>query len=158
MGIALSDMKLTSSAFEHMQAIPTPHTGEGKDVSPHLIWDQVPDNTKNFAVICHDPDAPLISSCNYGFVHWVYYNIPADVRELSEGCSNFTHGINDFGDIKYRGPMPPEGHGTHHYYYWILALSIELNHPEGFTMVEFFETVESSTIGMNRLIGTYSRG
>jgi len=160
MGFALStELQLTSTAFEQHGAIPTKHTGEGVDASPALSWSNPPAGTKSFAVICHDPDAPLISpNGTYGFVHWVLYNIPSEVESLPEGTSDFTSGKNNFGKIGYNGPMPPEGHGRHHYYYWILALDADLHLPEGMNMWELLAKVERHTLAMNRLIGTYQRG
>ncbi|QJD59619.1 YbhB/YbcL family Raf kinase inhibitor-like protein [Pseudomonas sp. gcc21] len=160
MGFALStDLQLTSSAFEQHGAIPTKHTGEGQDVSPALSWSNPPAGTKSYAIICHDPDAPLVSpNGTYGFVHWTLYNIPGEVNSLPEGCADYTQGTNNFGENGYKGPMPPEGHGRHHYYYWVLALDAELNLPEGLSMWELLEKVEPHTLAMNRLIGTYQRG
>jgi phosphatidylethanolamine-binding protein (PEBP) family uncharacterized protein len=54
--------------------------------------------------------------------------------------------------------MPPEGHGKHQYYFWILALDSELNLPEGLTLWELLAKVEPHCLAMNRLIGTYQRG
>ena len=85
MGFALSDMTLTSSAFEDGGPIPTRHTGEGEDVSPAFSWTEAPEGTRSFALICHDPDAPLVSPGTYGFVHWVLYGIPGSATELPEG-------------------------------------------------------------------------
>lgn len=158
MGFALSDIHLDSSAFAPGQAIPEKHTGEGEDVSPALNWSNAPQNALSYAVICHDPDAPLITTNgNYGFVHWVYYNIPASVKHLTEACTEYTCGISDFGKPGYGGPMPPEGHGQHNYYFWILALDKELGLAPGLTMYEFLEKAEPNIIGMNRLIGNYQR-
>ncbi len=158
MGFALSDMQIESPAFDNDTPIPTRHTGEGKDVSPAVSWRGAPDNPRSFAVVCHDPDAPLITPRGtYGFVHWTLYNIPASVTELPEGVSEYTAGKNDFGNTGYGGPMPPEGHGEHKYYFWVLALDAELDLDDGLTLWELLEKIEPHVIGMNRVIGTYRR-
>lgn len=157
MGFALSKMQLKSDAFEQNQPIPKNQTGEGADVSPALEWSGAPVESKSFAIICHDPDAPLVRPGSYGFVHWVLYNLPASTSSLSEGTNAGTQGVNDFGNEGYGGPMPPEGHGTHHYYFWVLALDADLNLKPGLTLWKFLEQAESSIIAMNRLVGTYER-
>ena len=159
MGFALSDMQLTSPAFESGGAIPARHTGEAEDVSPALAWSGAPDGTQSFAVVCHDPDAPLVSPTgHYGYVHWVLYNIPASVTELAEASGEHTQGTSDFGRPGYGGPMPPEGHGVHNYYFWVLALDSDLDLDAGLDLWTLLEKIEPHTIGMNRLVGTYRRG
>ena len=157
MGFALSDMQLTSSAFASRGEIPKKHTGEGDDVSPALSWSGAPDGTAAFAVLCHDPDAPLVKPGNYGFVHWVLYNLPATTTSLDEGTSHGTVGANDFGGSGYGGPMPPEGHGVHHYFFWVLALDRDLGLEPGLTLWQFLERAEPHILGMNRLVGTCER-
>lgn len=157
MGFALSDMTLTSPTFGAHSAIPKKHTGEGEDVSPPLAWSRVPDGTRSFAVVCHDPDAPVVKPGHYGFVHWVLYNIPASVDSLPEAVRDHTQGANDFGGQGYGGPMPPEGHGVHHYYFWVLALDAAPDLPPGLTLWDLLEKVEPHVLGMNRLVGTYQR-
>lgn len=157
MGFALSDMKLSSSAFDDHGKIPAKHTGEGDDVSPPLSWSGAPEGAKSFAVICHDPDAPLVKSGTYGFVHWVLYNLPGSTTSLEEGTREGATGQNDFGKTGYGGPMPPGGHGTHHYFFWVLALDKELNLDPGLTLWQFLDKAEPNIIGMNRLVGTYQR-
>lgn len=158
MGFALSDMQVTSPAFSQGGPIPTKHTGEGEDVSPALSWQGAPDVTLSFAVVCHDPDAPLIAPRGtYGFVHWVLYNIPASVTSLPEGVTGHTSGMTDFGKQGYGGPMPPNGHGVHQYYFWVLALNQQTDLPEGLTLWKLLEKIEPHVIGMNRLVGTYER-
>jgi Raf kinase inhibitor-like YbhB/YbcL family protein len=158
MGFAPSPLKLSSSAFAHLGAIPRRHTGEGEDLSPPLAWRDAPSGTREFAVICHDPDAPLVAANGtYGFVHWVLYNIPANVTALPEAVKDYTAGRSDFGKIGYGGPLPPPGHGVHHYYFWLLALDRELKAPAGLTLWEFLKRAEPHVKGMNRLVGIYER-
>ena len=158
MGFAISEMMLTSTAFAQGGAIPAKFTGDAEDVSPELAWTDAPEGAKSFAVICHDPDAPLVKPGTYGYVHWVLYGIPGSATGLPEGVADYVQGVNDFGNPGYGGPAPPPGHGTHHYFFWVLALDAELELPAGLTMWELLEKIEPNLVGMNRLVGTYSRG
>lgn len=150
-------MRLESPAFQPLGRIPAKHTGEGGDVSPALEWSDAPDGTRAFALICHDPDAPVLSGGSYGFVHWVLYNIPGSVSKLAEGTKAYTSGKTGFGKQAYGGPMPPPGHGPHHYYFWLIALSQETALEPGLTLAQLLERIEPHTIGLNRLVGSYSR-
>ena len=128
-------LQVSSSAFGQGKTIPKKYTGEGEDVSPPLEWSDVPAGTKEFALICDDPDAPRTDP----WVHWVIYKIPADAKGLPEGIerkprpktpAGAMQGQNSWpqGDnIGYRGPMPPPGHGVHHYYFKLFALDSELS-------------------------------
>jgi Raf kinase inhibitor-like YbhB/YbcL family protein len=157
MGFAPSSLQLTSAAFQPLGRIPKKHTGDGPDVSPPLAWSNVPPGTKSFALVCHDPDAPLVTPLAYGFTHWVLYNIPSTVTELAEGESRYTSGVSSFGKPGYGGPLPPEHHGVHHYYFWLLALDSATKLPPGLSLQDLFAAIEPHVLGMNRLIGTYSR-
>lgn len=158
MGFALSEMQVHSSAFANGTEIPKTYSSEGEDISPPLSWQGAPEATKGFAVICHDPDAPLISpNGTYGFVHWVYYNIPGDIQALDENCKRFTLGKNDFGNQAYGGPLPPDGHGIHRYYFWVIALKEATSFDPGLSLWELLAKIEALAIGMNRTTGTYQR-
>ncbi len=157
MGFALSQMSVTSPAFESGGLIPARHTGEGADVSPELVWSGAPDGTKSFAIICHDPDAPLVKPATYGFVHWVQFDIPGSAQSVDEGTAEGISGITDFGKQGYGGPMPPEGHGPHHYFFWVIAIDRVLGLDPGITMWDFLERAEPHILGMNRIVGVYER-
>jgi len=157
MPFALSNMEVTSQTFTPGGAIPSRHTGEGIDVSPALAWSSAPAEARAFAVICHDPDAPLVKAGTYGFVHWVLYNLPGSTSSLSEGTDLGTAGLNDFGNQRYNGPMPPEGHGQHRYYFWVIALDDARTFEPGLTLWQWLEQAEPHIIAMNRLVGTHQR-
>ena len=72
-------MELISSSFDEGTMIPKKYTCDDIDISPPLKWSKVPDGTKTFAIICDDPDAPMGT-----WVHWVIYNLPVNINELSE--------------------------------------------------------------------------
>jgi hypothetical protein len=90
-------------------------------------------------------------------VHWVLYNIPGDVTHLDEGTHLYTNGVTDFGKTGYNGPMPPNGHGLHNYYFWVLALDKAVELAPGLNLWQLLEKTEPHLIGMNRLMGRYKR-
>lgn len=154
MALNIKDLKITSPAFAQGGAIPTKYTGEGDDVSPPLEWSGVPEGTRQLALICHDPDAPL----PHGFTHWVLYGIPPETQGLAEGDDGgFLEGQTDFGKAGYGGPMPPEGHGPHQYYFWLYALDTEVDAGPGLTGAELLSAIEDHVIEQARLVGTYER-
>ena len=149
----VADLKLTSPAFDHHRAIPARHSGDGEDVSPELMWSGAPEGTKAFAIVVHDPDAPLVD----GFTHWVAYGIPADANNLPEGGGDaITHGTNSMGNAGYNGPAPPPGHGTHHYYFWVYALDDDLDLEPGLDRRALIDRIEDHVIEQARLVGTYA--
>ena len=101
-------MTFTSPVFNEKRRIPKVHTciggkvdrsgqsdkaGEmfarsnlgGKDaqnLSPPLAWSGAPEGTQSFALIMHSTE--LLGS-DEPWIHWVIWNIPAEVTELAEG-------------------------------------------------------------------------
>jgi Raf kinase inhibitor-like YbhB/YbcL family protein len=147
----VADLKLSSPAFKHHESIPAKHASDGEDVAPELSWSGVPDGTKAFAIVVHDPDAPLVD----GFTHWVAYGIAGDTTSLPEGGGDVTEGVNSMGESGYMGPAPPPGHGTHHYYFWIYALDEDVELPPGLDRRALLERIEDHVIEQARLVGTY---
>ena len=147
----VADLKVSSPAFEHHREIPQRHSGDGEDVAPALEWSGVPEGTKSFAVVVHDPDAPLVD----GFTHWVAYNIPGDADGLPEGGGEVTHGVNSMGNEGYMGPAPPPNHGSHHYYFWVYALDDDLDLQAGLDRRALIDKIEDHVIEQARLVGTY---
>ena len=152
MGLNIADLKISSSAFDPHGRIPDRHTEAGEDISPELSWSGVPQGTRQLALVCHDPDAPL----PLGFTHWVVYGIPPDTSGIEEGGGgSFTEGGNDFGNSGWNGPAPPEGHGVHHYYFWLYALDSEVDTEPGLSRAELLERIGDHVIEQARVVGTY---
>jgi len=147
-------MKVTSPAFESGERVPQKHTGEADDVAPALEWVGAPEGTREFALICDDPDAPTPKP----WVHWVLYKIPTDCTSLAEGNpGRALEGKNDFGDTGYGGPMPPRGHGVHHYHFKLYALDAELDLKPGATKEQVLAAMKGHILAQGELIGTYER-
>ena len=150
-------MKIESPAFSNGQPIPQKFTCQGADVSPALSWSGAPDNTKSFALIVDDPDAPVGT-----WVHWVLYDLPADTRSLpenvakSEHAQNGVQGINDFKKIGYGGPCPPPGK-AHRYFFKLYALDTPLKLKPGATKQDLEKAIKGHILAQAELMGTYQR-
>ncbi len=151
-------MRLTSKAFQPESAIPKRFTCEGEDISPELLWSDAPPETKTFALVIHDPDAPRAG----GFTHWVLYNIPASSNGLPENVKHGDdlpgggmQGVNDAGKQGYMGPCPPSG--RHRYFVRLYALDAELMIPRGATHNELAAAMRGHELGRAELMGTYQK-
>jgi Raf kinase inhibitor-like YbhB/YbcL family protein len=95
----------------------------GKNLRPPLAWDGVPEKAQSLALTFYDEDAPTGS----GFWHWVAYNLPPDLRDLSSGSlpAGAIEGNTDFGVPGYYGPCPPVGR-KHRYTFYLHALDVPI--------------------------------
>jgi Raf kinase inhibitor-like YbhB/YbcL family protein len=107
-------MHLGSTAFSDGSPIPSRFTCDGEDLSPPLKWNDPPAETRSFALLCDDPDAP-----GGTWHHWAAYDIPAALTSLAQGAAQhaekqgFKQATNDFQRSGYGGPCPPHRHGLH---------------------------------------------
>ncbi len=154
-------MRLTSTAFDEMGSIPSLYTCDSDDLSPPLEWDGVPNGTKSFVLIVDDPDAPDPAAPKMTYVHWVLYDIPANVRELPEGTktqalpAGTRVGINDFGKTEYGGPCPPIG--RHRYFHKLYALDTSLGDRGKIAKTKLLAAIEGHVLAEAQLVGTYER-
>ena len=102
---------LASPAFANNGVIPKQYSCEGTDISLPLQWSGAPQGTKSFALIIDDPDAPDPRAPKINLVHWVVYNIPADVHGLPGGAAKSglppgaKQGLNDWKRAGLRRPL-----------------------------------------------------
>ena len=164
--------------------------------SPHLAWDDVPEGTRSFVVTCVDPDAPTSAEpdatgripadrARTDFVHWVLYDVGADVRDLAEGADSDgvtprgkpvdgaavgRRGQNDYtgyfaGDADmggvytgYDGPYPPPiDLRVHRYRFTVHALDIAtLGLDAGATLADVADAMRGHVLASATITGTYT--
>ena len=88
-------LTMTTPAFGTGQEIPSKYTCEGVDDSPEVRWSGAPANTKSFALIVDDPDAPDPRAPKMVWVHWVLYDIPPTTTSLPEKTRKAPAGAHD---------------------------------------------------------------
>jgi len=151
-------LTLTSPDFDAGGEIPPMHTCEDSDVSPALTWTGAPSETRSFALIVDDPDAPDPAAPKMVYVHWVLYNIPVSATGLPRGSTTATlpegtrEGVNDWKRTGYGGPCPPIG--RHRYFFKLYALDtiLDLSKP---TKAALEKAMQGHVLAQTELMGTY---
>jgi Raf kinase inhibitor-like YbhB/YbcL family protein len=126
-------MRLWSDDFDNAAPIPAGFAmgqadGFAANRNPHLAWEEVPQGTRSFALLCIDPDAPTVPETvgredleipveqpRGDFIHWTMVDIAADVRAIAAGsCCD---GITAKGKRNPPGP-PGSRQGLNDYTGW----------------------------------------
>ncbi|HET9850838.1 MAG TPA: YbhB/YbcL family Raf kinase inhibitor-like protein [Candidatus Saccharimonadales bacterium] len=118
-----SGLRLTSTAFREGQTIPEQYTCKGQNINPPLNIVNPPAGTQGFAIIMHDPDAPVGD-----YLHWLIWDIPPSTEGINANSSpvGAVAGYNQSDSQGYMGPCPPAGSGTHRYQFELYALDTTL--------------------------------
>ena len=100
------------------------HNGKpvGRDATPNMTWKNPPKGTESFALVMEDisvnPAKDTSPDPRGKFTHWVVYNIPKNVRQLSGAVpEGATVGV------PYQGPNPPKHEKAHTYVFTLYALN-----------------------------------
>lgn len=155
------EMNLFSSAFKGNEIIPIKYARQtiagGSNISISLNWEEVPEETKSFALVMID-----VSARNWA--HWMVINISAETRSIEEGASGSRMPagskelFNTFGTPGYGGPQPPKGTGVHQYVTTLYALSVDkLSLPESTSYSDFLKAIEGKILAKASLSGGFSR-
>ena len=157
----MSDLSFRTSTFTHGESIPEKYTCEGDDRSPELTIGGVPDDAAALAVVVDDPDAP-----GGTFTHWMLWNLPPDTIEIPEDVPQLEEvpdldgaqqGENDFGEVGYRGPCPPEGDDPHGFRFTLYVLDEELDVDGGALRPSVQDELDAKTRDSEQFTGTFSR-
>lgn len=157
-------LTLSSPVFQDGLEIPSLYTCDGQDISPGLLWQDVPEGTVSFALICDDPDVPETLKDQVPTLvwdHWVLFDIPANVRAIPQGgfkgVEKGSHGKNSWGRNDYGGPCPPNPK-PHRYFFKLFALDTMLNLSPSTTKDQLLKAMEGHILDQATLMGTYLRG
>jgi len=149
-------LEFGTPAFEDGAPIPDRHTCAGTDRSPSLRV-ELPAEATAAAVVVDDVDAD-------GFTHWTLYNVPASRTDIPEGVDRLStvlggarQGTNDFGELGYRGPCPPESDGAHTYRFRLYGLDRELDLEGGADRAAVDEAVADASVGTAQFTGEFDR-
>ena len=134
-------------------------TAEGDNVSPPLSWNDVA-GAGAYVLIVEDPDAPRPKP----FVHWLAWNIPAQMNELPEGLplqprlatpEGMVQGRNDMGSTGWFGPKPLLGHGLHRYYFQLFAIDTPLGVAPDTDLETLVFALQARTLAKGVVVGGY---
>jgi Raf kinase inhibitor-like YbhB/YbcL family protein len=147
-------MIITSSSFDDGGMIPRKFTGDGGDMNPELLVQNVPAEARSLALILHDPDAPT----HGGFTHWAVWNIDPRTSLIKEESipPGSVEGTNDAGRVGYFGPCPPPG-APHHYHFQLYALDAILDLPEAAPVAALRKEIDKHIVAQAELVGVYGR-
>lgn len=150
----MANLVLESSAFSNGEEIPKKYGYKNGNVSPPLKISGTPSSTQSLVLIMDDPDAQ--AAVGKIWVHWVIWNIEPSTTDISEGStpSGIVDGKNDFGELGYGGPAPPDK--RHTYIFKLYALDKKLDLEKGATKPHVEGSMEGHIIEQTKLEGTYA--
>ncbi len=161
---ASSDAALAVTApFAAGEPIPLAHSADGDNASPELAWSDAPEGAASFVLMMEDPDADAPKP----FVHWIVYDLPAEVTSLREGLpvepvlpdpQGVKQGANSMGATGYFGPKPPVGDPAHAYHFQIFALDVpSLGIDPGAPREEVLAAMQGHVLAKGEIVGAFER-
>ncbi|MDP9793558.1 phosphatidylethanolamine-binding protein (PEBP) family uncharacterized protein [Catenuloplanes nepalensis] len=147
---------VSSPDFADGGPIPESHVARGGNVSPELSWTAPPHGTAQLLLILEDADVPFPRP----LIHTVAL-LPAETRTIARGGLRPGNPSVRFlraslGRTGYAGPMPPPGHGPHHYEFTLYALDRPF--PAGVRSIRAVRrAIDGLVLARGRLTGTYER-
>ena len=144
----MSEFSITCSDFEEGEEIPKDCGYKHGNREPSIEFNE--ENLTNyFALIMDDPDA--MKAVGKVWVHHLLFWV-----RIGEASGDHVEGKNDFGEIGYGGPAPPDG--RHTYVFKGYALDTNLIHKlkKGFSKQELEDAMKGHIIAEAKLTGTFA--
>ena len=170
---------LTSAEIVDQGIMPDKYTLAGGNTSPPLSWGDAPQGTRSFALTMLDPDPPWgefgLPSPGFLpgdlFVHWVVYEVPANVTDFAEGAGSggalpsgakqLNNNAREFGPeapyyphrMGYIGCAPPPGDRAHRCTFTLYALNTDslVLSPDG-SYTDFINAIKGKVLARSSLV------
>ena len=151
----MSEFSMSCSDFEEGGEIPKKFGYKHGNVAPWIEFNHTPEGTNCKALIMDDPDA--MAAVGKVWVHWLVLTgtdrptfpnaIPSPELALFEGK-------NDFGEIGYGGPAPPDERHTYVFKGYALDATPELK--DGYSKQELEDAMKGHILAEAKLTGTFA--
>ena len=141
----MSEFYISCDHFEEGGEIPKQYGYKYQNEQPSISWHDRPENYKCSAWIMDDPDA--MEAVGKVWVHDLGYANRDPHQDLVAGK-------NDFGEIGWGGPAPPDK--RHTYVFKAYILDVELDLKEGYSKQELEDAMKGLIIAGAKLTGTYA--
>lgn len=150
----MATFRLTSPLFNDGEPIPPRCGYTAENVNPSLTVGGVPDDARSLALIMDDPDA--MEPAGKIWDHWLIWNLDPDLETIPEDWSpsSPTEGTNDYGEVGYGGPNPPDREHTYRFRLYALDDTLEL--PVGSDREALEKALEGHVLDETLLEGTYA--
>jgi len=149
----MADLQLRSPAFDDGERIPEEHGYSAANTNPPLEIENVPSDASSLLLIVDDPDAE--EPAGKVWDHWLVWNIPPNVGEIPAGWEpdEATEGQNDFGEVGWGGPSPPDR--EHTYRFLLYALDTTLDLSPAADKDDVYDAASGHVVEKAQLNGTY---
>jgi len=139
----MSELSIVARDFKEGGEIPKNCGYKHGNEKPELDFMGMENEPFPWAMIMDDPDA--MAAVGKVWVHWLEYGNTDD---------SVTEGKNDFGEIGYGGPAPPDG--RHTYVFKLYELDTDLDLKEGYSKQELEDAMKGHIMAEAKLTGTYA--
>jgi len=149
----MSEFFITSNDFKEGEEIPKKFGYKFENKSPTILLHNIPEGTKIIALIMDDPDA--MAAVGKVWVHWLVFDENSPNFPNGNISEMFGKGLNDFGELGYGGPAPPDG--QHTYVFKGYALDIEsLDLKSGYSKQDLEGAMKGHILAEAKLTGTFT--
>ena len=139
----MSELSIISNDFSNGGEIPKECGYKHGNEEPHIDFLNMQNDPGPWAMVMDDPDA--MKAVGKVWVHWL---------EFGKTDDSVTEGKNDFGEIGYGGPAPPDG--RHTYIFKLYELDTDLDLKEGFSKQELEDAMKGHILAEAKLTGTFT--